>query len=110
MKVVSWPQTLPYHADMHHDIPPPHIPLPDGWSSKRSRRTVNPYCLREIVEDLLSDVPGAFDPERSCPYCVSEVEDAGQVRLLRLDLQRLGHGQGVMLMCPGCGFAEAPPT
>ena len=90
----------------HHDIPPPHVPLPDTWSSKRSRHTANPYYLREIVEDLLSDEPGAFDPERSCPYCVSEVDDAREVQLLRLDLGRLGHGDGVVLMCPGCGFQE----
>ena len=92
------------------DIPPPHLPLPNGWPSKRSRRTVNPYHLRDIVEELLSDVPGAFDHERVCPYCVSEVEDARDVRLLRLDLAQLEYGDGVVLMCPGCGFEEAPPT
>ena len=90
----------------HYDIPPPHVPLPDGWPSKRSRRTADPYYLREIVEDLLSDMPGAFDHERSCPYCVSEVEDAREVQLLRLDLGQLGYGDGVLLLCPGCGFEE----
>ena len=89
------------------DIPPPHLRLPDAWPSKRSRRNVeNPYYLREIVEDLLSDVPGAFDHERSCPYCVSEVEDAREVQLLRLDIGQLAYGDGVVLMCPGCGFEE----
>ena len=66
----------------------------------------NPYYLREIVEHLLSDETDAFDPERSCPWCMSAVDDAQEVRLLRLDLRRLGHGDGVVLLCPGCGFEE----
>ena len=60
------------------DIPPPPFLVPEGWPSKRSRRNVeNPYYLREIVEDLLGDMPGAFDPERSCPWCMSEGLDDG---------------------------------
>ena len=90
----------------HNDIPPPHVSLPDSRASRRSTRTVNPYYLREIVEGLLSDLPRAFDPERSCPYCVSEVDDAREVQLLRLDLGRLGYGDGVVLLCPGCGYRE----
>ena len=90
----------------HNDIPPPHVSLPDSRASRRSTRTVNPYYLREIVEDLLCDEPDAFDPKRSCPYCVSQVADPREVRLLRLDLGQLGYGDGVVLMCPGCGFEE----
>ena len=90
----------------HYDMSPWTFPLPDGDSVDRVVQAAQRLYLRMVLVDLIRHLPGAFDDDRACPYCAADTIDPRGARLLRLDLGRLGYGDGVVLLCPGCGFEE----